>query len=223
MRFPITRRWVRIVAVAAAALTVLAGALALLDRPTRYSASASVLIAPPATDASLAVTGSDTLSRGTIIATYSEAYASGRVVKQAFAQAGLAAYDPSQVTIATRVLAGTSIIRITATSASAASSESAADAVASYAPQLAGYSVAFTPSVIQGAAGTASVAGPGTTLLAAMLAGISVLAGLVTYSGLSRMLRPPGGTAPTADGHARADGVPNRPAPLADAPPNPAR
>jgi capsular polysaccharide biosynthesis protein len=198
--------WILVAAVAVGAVTIAAGVFAVHDRPVRYSASASVLIAPPVGDAGLAVTGSDTLSRGTIVATYAEAYAGGRNVTNAYAKAGLPTGTAASVDLETRVLAGTSIIEITTTSESAIASERAANALASYAPELFGYSVAFKPSIIENADGSAEVAGPSGALLLAMIVALGLAAAGLVFGGLGRLL---GGSA-------------GRAAARTDAPPNPA-
>lgn len=208
MTRPIARKWMWSAAVLVALATLAAGIVAALERPARYSASASVLITPPAGDAGLAVTGSDTLSRGTIVATYAEAYASGRIVALALEGAGIAAGDAQTVTVETRVLAGTSIISVTATAPTGPLAEKAAQAVAAYTPELAGYSLAFTPSIIEDAAGSAQPAGPSFGLLVAMLIALALATGAVVFSGLSRIGR--GG---------RDHGIP----PRTDAPPRAAR
>ena len=187
MRLRLDRRSAALAAMLAAAVTLVAGLVSVANRSTTYEATSAVLITPPAGDTTLSVTGSDTLSRGTIVATYAQAYASSRIGQLAYQAAGLGPASTAEVSVSTRVVSGTSIIRITASSPDQATSEKAADALASYHPQLAGYSVAFLPSVIETAAGHGAATGPSTPLLLVMILALAAGAGAAVWIGMGRL------------------------------------
>jgi hypothetical protein len=190
--------------------TLIAGLAGIYGRSTEFRAEARVLIAPTPGPTDLSVQASDTLSRGTVVATFSEAYQGGEVVNAAFDKAGIPSSDAQRVSMSTQVLAGTSIIRVIANSREPLLAERGADAVAHYRPQLGGYSKGFEPKLLTAAAGTATRSGASSTVLVLIALGAAVLAFLVSAAVLRRI--PASFAAPAP----RHDEVAPGPEPIAD-------
>lgn len=162
-------------AVAAGALLLLIGLVAIWSRPTQYEAEARVLIVPAQTTGDLPVTSLDTLSRGTVVETFAQVLASPRVRFAAFRRAGIPTGTSDDVKIETGVLSGTAIVRVVATGRDAERAEDAADAIARHRPDLAGYTAAFKPLRIVSAQGTAERAGPAPLALSVALVAAALL------------------------------------------------
>jgi capsular polysaccharide biosynthesis protein len=169
---------VRVAAGLAVALAVLiAGSIAIGTRDAGYTAAARVLIAPvPGPNA---VAASDTLSRGTVVGTFAEAFGSRAQVDASFEAAGIAPEERERVTIESRPLAGASAVIIEARADDRALAEAAASAVAVAQPDLQGYSEAFAVRTLETAEGSAERNGASPALLWLMLVLVAVAAGVV--------------------------------------------
>lgn len=179
-RIAANRRVLAIAATVVVAVWVLSIALlAIWSRPVEYSAEARVLIVPSQTKGDVPVTSLDTLSRGTVVETFAQVFASPRIRLAAFRRAGLPASTDEDVTIETGVLSGTAIVRIVATARDAGEAEAAADAIAEHRPYLAGYTAAFRPLGLAPAAGTAERAGPSPLVLSVALVAAALINALL--------------------------------------------
>lgn len=159
-----------------AALIVMIGLIGSYDPP--YESTAEVLITPASISPDLAAATSDTLSRGTVVTTFALAYDSDTVVGRAIRASGIVLRGRDSVDVVAQAVAGSSVIRITATSSDADLARRAADAVVNYQPTLGGYSRAFRPSVLQ-LATAAERAGPSPGVLAVLAVALATGVGLV--------------------------------------------
>ena len=177
-----------------AVATFFAGLAGIAGRETRFSAQAKVLIAPVAGSSDLSVQAADTLSRGTVVATFAETFQDALVVEAAYRSGGISESDANGASVTTRVLAGTSIFNVIGSSDDPLKAERVADVVAHYQPMLGGYSKGFQPRVLSAASGTASRSGPSSTvlLLIAALASLAAFGlALVVLRRFSGSIRAP--------------------------------
>lgn len=133
------------VSVGVAIVTLWAALLGYSLRAVTYESTAEILIAPASGSEA---GGADTLSRGTVVTTFSEAWTGTIPVAQALTDAGLAD-RLDRVEVDSQVVAGTSIIRLTGTSTAPDLARLAVRAVAASPPSLAGFSEAFVPQVLE--------------------------------------------------------------------------
>lgn len=159
-----------------------AAAITVTLRPASYSAVAEIAVVPGGSGDQ--IQAADTISRGTVVDTLALVYGTERTRDAAIAESDVPALDASDVELTAIAVAGTSIIRIEAVSDDEQLSERVADAVANYDPELGGFSQAFRTEVVEAAAGSGAVAGPGKPLLygASLLAALAV--GVLVYIGL---------------------------------------
>ena len=179
------------VAVLAAAAVLLVVLVVVWSRPVQHAAEARVLIVPAQTTGDVPVTSLDTLSRGTVVDTFAEILSSRDVRSAAYASAQLPTSTDDDVRIETRVVAGTSIVRVVATAREAEDAEAAADALAGYRPDLQGYTAAFVPLRVATAQGTAESAGPSRLVLSAALLAAALANAVLVTTLLRRRRRPP--------------------------------
>lgn len=178
------KRTVILVSVLVAVVALIGGLLGIAQRSTDYEASARVLIVPSTEDDGLSISGADTLSRGPVASTFSEAFSSSEVVDAALQSAGI---DGADVAVTTTVITDTSALLVTATSSSPVLAERAADAVARAEPDLGGYSVAFRTQQIGTADGTASRTGPASSTLVLIAIIVALGLGIATAAVLGRI------------------------------------
>jgi hypothetical protein len=172
-------------------VALVGGLLGIAQRSADYEATASVLIVPTTTDAGLSISAVDTLSRGPVSSTFSEAFASSEVIDAAYAKAGIDAAEASQVNVTSSVVTDTSGLLISATSDSPVLAERAANAVAQSKPDLGGYTVAFATRQIGTADGTAARSGPSSSTLVIVAIVIAGILALATAAVLGRVFPPP--------------------------------
>jgi capsular polysaccharide biosynthesis protein len=170
-------------------LVFAAGLTSVLNRPVEYAASASVLITPKSGDDPISAT--DTLSRGSLVATFAEVFGSQVVVDEALTKAGIAPEAQERVEVTSRSLSGPSVILIETTADDPLLAEAAADAVAGARPELDGYTDAFGSRVIESATGSAVRSGPSETILVALLVAASAACGIAVGTVSRRFRRAP--------------------------------
>lgn len=177
-----------IVGLAVALAVIVAGAIAIAQRDDSFTADARALIGP-AEDANNPVLTLDTLSRGTVIATYAEIFGSDQAVQTALDSSGLTPEQQEGIEIRTRPLAGASAILVEAVAADRELAERAATAVAGSTPESGAYEDVFEVSLLQGAQGQARRNGVGDRALLALLLASALALG-VAAAGVSRRLLP---------------------------------
>lgn len=175
-----------IAGVIVALVVLLAGSIAVAQRDATFTAEARALIGPSATSSepTLAV---DTLSRGTVIATYAEIFASEAVIDAALASSGIGTEEQATITVRTRPLAGASAVVVEVVSDDRDLAERAATAVASVDPEIPGYDALFSATVLQGAEGGAVRNGLPDRALMLLLLGAALAVGVGTGAGLGRL------------------------------------
>ena len=186
----VSRRTIFIISGLLALATLLAGLAGVTGRNSGFQAEARVLIAPTAGSTDRSVQASDTLSRGTVVATFAEALQDKSVVSAAYdaADPGTLSRDAAAgAMVSTRVLAGTSIILILVKSADPLQAEKVADAVAAYEPDLGGYTEGFQRTVLGSAEGTAERYGPSFAVLVAIAIGAAIAAFVISAALLRRV------------------------------------
>lgn len=180
---------------------IVAGTIAITQRTETFTADARVLIGP-AEGVANPVLALDTLSRGTVVATYAEIFGSDEVVETALASSGFDAAAQEDITIRTRSLAGASAVLVEAVAPSADTAERAATAVATATPVLEGYQEVFQVTLLQGAQGRAEGSGIDNGALIAFLIAVGLALGAAASSAARRYLpqdtRPSGATPPRA-------------------------
>ncbi len=182
------RSLVIIASVVVALATLAAGLAATALRSASYASTAEILIAPVGDSVETTASSSDTLSRGTIVSTFAQAYGSSGIANRAMTEAGITPADRARVTLASQVIAGTSIVSVTANAETPELAVRAAAAISGFVPELAGYSTAFRPQVIEPAS-PAELSGPsGTAMVAASLL-LALVAGSLTAWVLNREVR----------------------------------
>jgi capsular polysaccharide biosynthesis protein len=197
----VPRRTIILTSVLVGIVALIGGILGIASRSTTYDATAEVSVVPKTENPDAAVGAVDTLSRGPVTSNYAEAYASTRVVDQAFKAAGISEADADRVSVQASVITDTSFVLVTASADEPVLAERAANAVAGVNPDLGGYSAAYTTELYDTADGTAARSGPSTiTLLLIALVVAAVLA-IATAAVLGRVFRGPrsdygGGYAP---------------------------
>lgn len=210
-------------------IVVLVAALVVASAHERpFRSIAQVAITPVSEDPSEAASVSDTLSRGTIVATFAQALASPLFTDRVLAEAGLTEIDIAAVDIDARVIAGTSIVEISAISGSPTQANRAAEAVSNGRPTLGGYTAAFVPQLITPARGATQI-GAGRGELGVIGALAALAAAAFTYVGLVRLARrsaeaEPAPAAPTAtdgEGEGFRESPPPRSEPVRPAPRTP--
>jgi hypothetical protein len=185
------------IGLAIGAAVLLAGVLALMAREESYTAQSSVMIAPARAEE--AVQAADTLSRGTVVGTFSEAFSSDGVVDQALAAQGIGPDERAAVEVESRPMAGASAVLIHATAGSADLAERAAGAVALASPPLGAYSDAFQVAPLQGAEGTAERDGVGSGVLLLLLLIVSAAVAVGVTAASRRLFgdQPPAPASPS--------------------------
>lgn len=193
-----TKRSIILFSAVVGLVALVGGLLGIAQRSAEYKATAKVLIVPTSADDGLSISGADTLSRGPIASTFSEAFSSSDVVGPAFSANGITGADAKDVSVASSVITDTSALQIAASSGSPVLAERAANAVASATPNLGGYTVAFKPRQISNAKGTAARTGASTTtlvLIAIIVAGLlAIAAAAVLGRVFANVDSPRGGT-----------------------------
>lgn len=166
---------------------IVAGAIAVSSRTDSYTADARVLIGPT-DDVDNPVLALDTLSRGTVVATYAEIFGSDEVVASGLAASGFDAAAQEDITIRTRSLAGASAVLIEAVADDAETAERAATAVATADPVIDGYAEVFQVTLLQGAQGHAVRSGIDGGALIALLMAAGIALGVAAGSASKRYL-----------------------------------
>lgn len=147
----------------------MAGGAFWLQRPVEYQA-ATTLVVLPQSSASEAASYYDTLSRGQITTTLAEILSIKAVP------------DDGSAEIAVEVVPDTSLIEVSATAADADAAEEAADqALGQAEPYFNQLGAPYQVSVVDTAEGSATEIGLAAGLLAAVIAAVSLIAGLATY------------------------------------------
>ena len=135
---------------------------------------------------------------GSEVASYYDTLSSGQIATT-FAQiVGLRAGDgaPSGVAVDVDVVPETSLIKVTATAADAATAEAEADAALERArPYFDQLSAPYDLTTVQSAAGTAEPTGLTPGLLAGVVAGLALIAGLASYLAVRGLQQARAGTA----------------------------
>ncbi len=189
-------------------LVAVVGCGYVISRPATWSARASVVVLPREGLDPLAVTGYyDTLSRGQVVATYAEILRLQRFERAAASGAGLDTAARRTVTTDVRVVTGTAMITIAATTRDARSAVGMADGILeaanSYISKL---DQPYVVRIVSGAKGTAQQSTPSSPPLLAVIVVVALMLGVgvqqVVWQ-LGKLLTPPSGgegssEAPTA-------------------------
>ncbi|MFN8108245.1 MAG: hypothetical protein U0Y82_00080 [Thermoleophilia bacterium] len=175
--------------VAVGVIALLAGIIAVTQRSTQYTASASVILNPTSKNSAEDVGAIDTLSRDLAQNTVAQALAGDTNLRKAFGVAGITSQEASQVSVDTSVVASTSKIYVNAHSSDARLAERAANAVAASTPDLSGFLTPYELKVTDDAQGTAAQSGAGTGTLLVLALLLAVGLGLLTFAVLSRLAR----------------------------------
>jgi len=187
----VTKRSIILFSAVVGLVALVGGLLGIAQRSASYQATAKVLIVPSTTDNGLSISGADTLSRGPVASTFSEAYSSSEVIDAAFAANNVSKADANQVSITSSVITDTSALQVSASSKSPILAERAANAVAAAKPDLGGYTVAFTPRQISNADGTATRTGASTTTLVIIAIIVAGLLAIAAAAVLGRVFATP--------------------------------
>jgi capsular polysaccharide biosynthesis protein len=202
----VPRRTIILTSVLVGIVALIGGILGIASRSASYEATAEVSVVPKTTDPDLSISAVDTLSRGPVTSNFAEAYASSRVIDQAFRAAGISEAEADRVSVDASVVTDTSFVLVTATADQPVLAERAANAVAQVSPELGGYSAAFQTQVYDSADGTATRSGPGTATLVLIAIVVAAVLGVVTAALLGRLFRGPRGPgAPSGGGFDEPD------------------
>jgi capsular polysaccharide biosynthesis protein len=181
-----------------AGLLLAGGLFFVSSRPTRWSATASVVVVPsPDVDPGSLASYYETLSRGQVVATFAELLRLRRFESTATRRLGLSRPDRKEVEVTILIVPDSAVITIGATGPTPALAERVADGVLSATRDYAsGLSQPYTLAVLSPAKGSAEKTSPPRLVLAAVVALVSLVAALASQQGVFHLamawaVRPP--------------------------------